>query len=148
MIDGHIDEPRMTDKEIIRALECCVRHDNCKMCPMYDGTDDVCPLTSEMILDLINRQKEQINGLIAAQETLQKHLVEKNTEIERLTEENEILSQKRANIFEITNAYERGRAESIAEFWIKVRAYAVAMGCYHIVEYGDGVVKEIDGGKL
>ncbi len=34
-------------------------------------------------------------------------------EIERLKEDNFIKSQKRANIFEIVNAHEKGRAEAI-----------------------------------
>ena len=37
------------------------------------------------------------------------------------------------------------KCRAIEEFWTKVRAYAVVMGCYHIVEYGDGTVKEMVG---
>ena len=37
---------------------------------------------------------------------------------------------------------------AIEKFWIKVRAYAVVMGCYHIVEYGDSVIKEMVGEQL
>ena len=84
----------MEDKEIIKALECCcgTAHDSCRDCPYDDiGCEDK---LEKDALDLINRQK---------------------AEIERLTEENEIKSQKRANIFEIANAYERGRTEAIKE---------------------------------
>ena len=41
----------------------------------------------ENALDLINRQKAMIDGLIAGQETLQKTLCDKNAEIERLNVE-------------------------------------------------------------
>ena len=58
----------MTDKEIIKALEFC------KDCSIN---------INEEILDLINRQQEQLEAAIAGQETLQKALAEKNAEIER-----------------------------------------------------------------
>lgn len=82
----------MTDAEIMKALECCVRLDYndftiCKAeCPWkgncYDEEKGIHFLKD--VLDLINRQKEMIDGLIAGQETLQKCIAEKTAEIERL----------------------------------------------------------------
>lgn len=40
---------------------------------------------------------------------------------------------------------EVAKPTAIEEFWTKVRSYAVVMGCYHIVEYGDSIVKEMVG---
>lgn len=60
MIDGHIDG--MSDKNIIKALECCVDC-NCKECPCYKvvGTERRCTeIDEEKVLDLINRQQEEI----------------------------------------------------------------------------------------
>ncbi|MBQ5825146.1 MAG: hypothetical protein IIW48_10130 [Clostridia bacterium] len=82
----------MTDNEIIKALECCGKSGwlfDCEGCPCYDENEDI--QTSECqerlmnkALDLINRQQEMIDALIAGQETLQKALAEKNAEIEKL----------------------------------------------------------------
>lgn len=84
----------MTDTEIIKALECCAKHSqNTHYMLTYQG-EPLC-LLLDNALDLINRQK---------------------AEIERLREENEIKSQKRANIFEIVNAYDKGRFKAVLEF--------------------------------
>ncbi len=72
----------MTDVEIIKALEICdgVRAGNCRDCPMYDVHNCYDQLDEE-IHGLIYRQQEQINALIAGQETLQKHFTEKMARI-------------------------------------------------------------------
>lgn len=85
----------MTDNDISKALEYCSKQgitSECEKCKVKKGC------RAELIakaLDLINRQK---------------------AEIERLREENEIKSQKRANIFEIVNAYDKGRFKAVLEF--------------------------------
>ncbi len=71
----------MTDNEIIKALECCYLYDVmfCDKCPNKDtcGEIDV----AESAIDLINRQKAEIERLtdtlkatIAGQETLQRYI--------------------------------------------------------------------------
>lgn len=53
----------MTDEEIIKALECC-RDCKCKDCPCYNKETDGCKeLDEQDILDLINRQKAEIERL-------------------------------------------------------------------------------------
>ena len=62
----------MTDNEIIKALECCPYYDVCLNCPCFS----FCGCTPEVFenaLDLINRKKNEIEALIAGQETLQKY---------------------------------------------------------------------------
>ena len=59
----------------------------------------------EILLDIANVCNEAAN-IIKFQ----------TAEIERLLEENLIKSQKRANMFEIVNAFERGKAKGITEF--------------------------------
>jgi hypothetical protein len=86
----------MTDKEIIQAL------DDRMYCGKWIGKGFLDKKDFQILknaLDLINRQQ---------------------AEIERLKEELEIRNQKRASIFEISNAYERGRAKAIKEFAEKV----------------------------
>ena len=48
----------MTDKEIIKALECCVNGEDCPNCPLQEQFADCKPMTGA--LDLINRQKAEI----------------------------------------------------------------------------------------
>ena len=65
LIDGHIDDdaPRMTDKEIIKALEYCIADENnCKNCP-YMQINHCTIVRSKDVLDLINRQKAEIERL-------------------------------------------------------------------------------------
>ena len=76
---------RMTDNEIIKSLECCADHNNadaCDDCPCLKGE---CISTTPYVLDLINRQKAEIEALIAGQETLQKNLA-KSLKVEAYNE--------------------------------------------------------------
>lgn len=55
---------KMTDNEIIKALECCISSSDCKGCPSYIEKDDDClGIKWLSILDLINRQKAEIERL-------------------------------------------------------------------------------------
>lgn len=66
----------MTDNEIIKALECCLKGCNaegCEDCPLYEKVED-CEIEIPIIaLDLINRQKSEIERLKAENEGY-KHL--------------------------------------------------------------------------
>ena len=59
----------MTDKEIIKALECCIKFIDCTECP-YKGITK-CSVEVDA-LDLINRQQAEIERLTAGQEILHK----------------------------------------------------------------------------
>lgn len=133
----------MTDNEIIQSLSDLVKStERIK----HGGTKKVIVGAELLkdILNFINRKDEQIESLISGQETLQKYIAEKDAEIkqykarilndteyiekievenrkqqaeiERLKEDNFIKSQKRANIFEILNAHEKGKTEAVTEF--------------------------------
>jgi len=56
----------MTDNEIIKALECCLKgcnEEGCDDCPLYEKVED-CEIEIPIIaLDLINRQKAEIEQL-------------------------------------------------------------------------------------
>ena len=56
----------MTDNEIIQALECCIKGCNaegCDDCPLYEKVED-CEIEIPIIaLDLISRQKAEIEKL-------------------------------------------------------------------------------------
>lgn len=52
----------MTDNDIIKALECCDTREWCNDCPLKDN--DYCKdVLSEQSVDLINRQKAEIERL-------------------------------------------------------------------------------------
>ena len=76
----------MTDKEIIKALECCFSDEAmiCEKCPLNEERRGDVFYLLELALDLINRQQEQLEATIAGQDTLQKALAEKDREAAEL----------------------------------------------------------------
>lgn len=51
----------MTDKEIIKALECCQISGTCKECPLlYRRNADCVDCLASEVLNLINRQQNEI----------------------------------------------------------------------------------------
>ena len=84
----------MTDKEIIKALEClegCALY--CRDCSYSQG--NFFPICQQRVakdaLGLINRQQEQLEAAIAGQETLQKALAEKDREVAELNSDLKLL---------------------------------------------------------
>ena len=74
-------ERKFTDEEVIKALECCTTSADCEECPYY--AHPVCNVArSKDALDLINRQRAEIEGLKgviaayedAARETHEEHV--------------------------------------------------------------------------
>ena len=89
------------------------------------------------LLNIINSQKVEIKFLRSSKDLNKAEFNEikvklklKDAEIERLKAENEIKSQKRANIFEIVDAYERGRTKGIKEFTKGFEKRCIAGGIY------------------
>lgn len=75
----------MTDVEIVKALEHCVNEDaDCKDCHSKQCCDGDTFGMIQAVLDLINRQKAEIDILIRKKETLQDEIAEQQAEIERL----------------------------------------------------------------
>jgi len=84
----------MTDEEIIKALECCNNNQHCWLCVLKDREDD-CYEILKYALDLINRQK---------------------AEIDKLKIENCALSEKRITFPERLKIVKHARTKSIKEF--------------------------------
>lgn len=77
----------LTDEEIIKALECCSDvGTDCKLCPLHDEYGDIhCVADLDVLtLELINRQKAEIDILIRKKNTLKDEIAEQKAEIERL----------------------------------------------------------------
>lgn len=118
----------MTDNEIIKALECCMKGNNCGGCCPYDDEDDTCEeCTSKLTkdaLDLINRQKAEIkekDEMLSAQadiiRTLERVLEDKTAEIERLQRKYELSKAEReANVKGFTESIAIVKSEAIKEF--------------------------------
>lgn len=139
----------MTDNEIIKALECCIigcNAEGCDDCPLYEKVED-CEIEIPIIsLDLINRQKE---------------------EIERLKTDNALLRQDSnadtAEIRALRRKLETSKSEAIKEFaeelkkkLIKKMSLAFDRNCYSykaVISYQtspetiDDVVKEMTEGE-
>lgn len=98
MINGHIDpdKNRLTDEEIIKVMECCPK-DDCEHCPLVEIDGCLTTLFHKgYILDLINRQQAEIEGL-------QREIETKNGVV--------------LEIFENKSAFERvARVKAIKEF--------------------------------
>lgn len=85
----------MTDEEIIKALECCMKID-CQNCPAYVTNNQSCKgIQIFDVVTLINRQK---------------------AEIDKLKIENCALSEKRITFPERLKIAKHARAETIKEF--------------------------------
>lgn len=168
----------MTDAEIIKALKCCLDTSplTCKDCPMFNVTNStmVCSkIVTKFALDLINRQQAQLADERAKIEICAETISRQDEEIERLRNENEILSKNADTAFqdglnEAQDLYDEQikdevKAESIKEFAERLKNEIIsetAYGCdsnqhtgYYdyqikigdIPEYIDNLVKEMVG---
>ena len=104
----------MTDNEIIEGLKLCTNEEEkyCKGCPFIDEMNCVNSLTKHA-LDLIKRKDEQIEALIAGQETLQKALNEKIAKIENYERYMGNLARKNR---EPLHSLKRTKFEAVKEF--------------------------------
>lgn len=76
----------MTDNEIIKVLECCGKEYSCEKCALNTWLDEKRDCIGAILvnaLDLINRLQDEKQALINGQETLQKHLTDKQGQIEK-----------------------------------------------------------------
>lgn len=73
---------QMTDSEIIKGLQHCKNAETagCAGCCYYNNTVTCVTTLMNDSLDLINRQKAEIEALIAGQETLQNHIASVKSE--------------------------------------------------------------------
>ena len=102
----------MTDKkpnnnDIIKALDICSKSTN--GCSHSKYTCEDCYLNGQPMC-----------SSVLLQDAIDLH-TRQQAEIENLKNKNFILSRKRANIFEITDAYERGRSETVKKFAERIK---------------------------
>jgi hypothetical protein len=109
----------MTDEQIVKALECCGNMNECKKeCPLDDlGDIDKCIHTLMLnALDLINRQKAEIEKMAECIVSLNDRLKEKDKAIEFTTKEF-VADYKRIKSEEIKEFAERLKEKAISTFY-------------------------------
>lgn len=106
----------MTDKEIIKALECCTtKGAKCSDCPAFKKVDrSDCKKYFRGALDLIKRQQAQLADERAKIEICAEVIKRQDTEIERLKKKVEELSDVLSDSIRIR--YKEAQSEAIKEF--------------------------------
>lgn len=149
----------MTDKEIIKALECCrpKTNRNCGNCPAYDLGDFCAAELKSKAFDLINRQQAEYEELWKERNRIYESLKETNAELEEyrkafINAQAEIEDLKKVDIDEYASEYDNKiKAEAVKEFAEALKTYKARVGyewdkdLYVNVEVIDSLVKEMVG---
>ena len=152
----------MTDNEIIKALEVCVGiHNDCDNCPLLEysqATDECMTEAMSNALDLINRQKAEIerlqNALFKQEDTMQMIVKERDAEIESL--KNDLAkeftcfvgSPHKVESCPFFDELENERAEAVKEFAELLKEHIRDYHPYYYVideEVVDNLVEEMAG---
>ena len=115
-------DKKLTDNEIVKALECCANLEACEKCPMgsmekYDT--DTCEHQIMLYsLDLINRQNEYIKKCDNLERIADKTIETQKAEIERLKYNLKAVLDERADHTEAYKEFaERLKATAKANEW-------------------------------
>ncbi len=109
----------MTDAEIIKALECCAVHGllKCEKCPKKNEGVTCMYALSKDALDLINRQKAQIEKLEKVEHFATETIHKQVAEIEKSEKEfNDKFNSLVASNVYLINRVDKARTEAIKEF--------------------------------
>jgi hypothetical protein len=152
---GEMTERKLTDNEVIKALECCASSNTsiaCKGCP-FDESGVCCEQENAVLkvaLVLINRQKTEIDILIRKHDSLLDEISEMDAEIERLNAVSEICGDCHKQYAE---KIERAKSEAIKEFAERLKKKTYPFPCAIGVENAvtiraiNNLVKEMTEGK-
>lgn len=109
----------MTDNDFSKAFNQCLSNESCIGCPL-DHNDYASDCVTEIFKycsEAIKRKHEQIESLIAGQETLQKALAEKTEEVEKITEVYSNLIIEKDELFEESERLiKQAISEAVKEF--------------------------------
>ena len=131
----------MTDNDIIKALECCNNGWCDKRCPYYDRIDVANCMEQRGAdqLDLINRQKAEIETMKERVKGQKKALFEQQAYSAKVQSEIEWLREINSLVTEVgqewQKLYEDAKAEAIKEFAERLKEQTT----YHEDECGDFV---------
>ena len=147
----------MTDNEIIKALECCqkvkgYRHTPiCQECPLYESR---CAIElPKNALNLINRQKEEIESLKIANEKMYDANKEQEAEIDRLNYLLQGYALEYGTVVDKERFLKNAKAEAVKEFAERLKKReTTAISCKRFegvisTDDIDNLVKEFTEGK-
>ena len=124
----------MTDNEIIKALECCPQYIMCGHCPFRNVENCMSALYVDA-LDLINRQKAEIERLTAERDAMHQDVKAAEEYAWRLKTEKDSL----------IHSYEACQVEVIKEFAERLKENCRVIGAPLITNRIDNLVKEMVG---
>ena len=157
----------MTDNEIIKALECCVKlsTEGCKACPYYMLGHGCLIECLEDTIDLINRQRAEIERLSLLAESFASAVAqdvescencackllderdEARAEADELALEIDELIIEKDKLFDEAEALiKNAKAEAVKEFAERLKR-ELSFGKYTDAESIDNLVKEFTEGK-
>ena len=118
----------MTDEQIIKALECCMKGNNCGGCCPYDNEYDICEeCTSKLAkdaLNLIKQQQAEIEKLTAENKKIHKAWSEDlQDKIKFLHKKNEQLDDLRLEKYGIKSVNKAVPVTKATERYIERKAY-------------------------
>ena len=145
LVDGHIDEPRLTDEEIKKIFDMCSSDDVVcdNNCPLIDEKNCTTCIAKHA-LDLNNRQKAEIErlnvelvGMRGACESYKIHYDNAQAEIENLD---------RANL-QLMAILQTAQSEARKEFAERVKARFAKLEFRddnpHMKQKGEGILHEV-----
>lgn len=92
----------MTDNEIIKALGCCINGHCDDNCPFVE-TRESCHNLDSLILDLIKRQKAEIERLKDLNNQLESDIINVNMNLEHITQDFRLLKQEKSVVIAEAN---------------------------------------------
>ena len=135
---------KLTDTEIIKALECCVRDDSgvqeCDGCP-YDIYDHCTPKLRKATLDLINRLQAETERLLNLVKNQSLMIAEQDKEIKRL-------KKVQMQLDDLCKMHNIIKAEAYKEFAERLKENSIATFSWKgvvMVEEIDNLLKELVG---
>ena len=115
---------KLTDEQVIKALECCsntVSGGMCPICPIDDEDKTCVTVLTENALDLLKRKDAEIDILIRKNNTLKDEIAELKAEIERLRiqQSNLIADYKQIAINAMKKFAERLKEDCLYDYEVK-----------------------------
>ena len=144
-------EYKMTDNEIIKALDICSKNGFCSECPYSDDFTNCNTRVCKDVLALIYRQRAKIEALQMDNEQLQSDIINVNMNLEHQQEDIKDMKIENQSLRSAANSYKihynKAKAEAIREFAerLKERNEDFCVDKSDMAFVVDSIVKEMVG---
>ena len=143
----------MTDKDIIEALEYCIKYEECAECPCVKSQTKCVANNMEKIVDLIKHQQAEIENYSHNTRSLTESVTEMQKALKKQSAEIERLEKQFNSKYKWENMLDKKikeiKAEAIKEFAERLKdnfPYKNACYTFEGIEYRiDNLVKEMVG---